>query len=197
MTQGVVATVALGFMWLVATASGMSLVWDYEYSPGDSAMAPARWPATSGLARRADRATLVMIADPGCPCARASLHELARLMTRVQGRLTAHVLLVRPSEAPAGWEKSDIWRAPAAIPGVDLTRDVDGAETGRFGALTSGQVLLYNSEGDLQFAGGITPARGHEGDNPGRDAVVALLTGKNAAQRATPVYGCALTTPAS
>jgi hypothetical protein len=172
-------------------------MWDYEYSPGDPATAPDRWPAASQLERSPDRATLVMMARPHCPCTRASVHELARLMARVQGRLTAHVLLVRPADEPDGEERSDLWRAAAGIPGVDVVRDDDGAETGRFGALTSGQVVLYDASGRLLFAGGITPARGHEGDNAGRDAVVALVTGADDAPRATPVYGCALTTPAS
>src|SRR5262249_44484237 len=72
MRQGTIAWAALGLMWLVATASGMSLVWDYEYSPGDPAVAPARWPEASLLERTPGRATLVMMAHPHCPCTRAS-----------------------------------------------------------------------------------------------------------------------------
>ena len=197
MKQGAVVTVAIGFMWLVATASGMSLIWDYEYSPGDPAMAPARWPAQSGLERSPGRATLVMMAHPHCPCTRASIRELARLMAQVQDRLTAHVLIVRPPGAPDSWEQTDLWRSAAEIPGVDVVRDDDGAEMGRFGALTSGQVVLYDASGRLRFAGGITASRGHEGDNVGRDAIVALMTGAGNAPHATPVYGCALTTPTS
>ena len=197
MKHGVVASVALGFMWLVATASGMALVWDYEYSPGDPATAPARWPAASRLERSPDRATLVLMAHPHCPCTRASVRELEHVMARLQGRVTAHVLVVRPRDAPDGWEQTDLWRSAADIPGVDVVRDDDGAEMGRFGALTSGQVVLYDPAGRLLFAGGITASRGHEGGNAGRDAIVALVTGTDAAPRATPVFGCALTTPAS
>jgi hypothetical protein len=197
MKHGVVASVALGFMWLVATASGMSLMWDYEYSPGDPATAPARWPAASRLERSPDRATLVLMAHPHCPCTRASVRELEHVMARLEGRVTAHVLVVRPPDAPDGWEQTDLWRSAADIPGVDVVRDDDGVEMGRFGALTSGQVVLYDPSGRLLFAGGITASRGHEGDNVGRDAIVALVTGTDAAPRATPVFGCALTTPAS
>jgi hypothetical protein len=118
-------------------------------------------------------------------------------MARLQGRVTAHVLVVRPPDAPDGWEQTDLWRSAADIPGVDVVRDDDGAEMGRFGALTSGQVVLYDPSGRLLFAGGITASRGHEGGNAGRDAIVALVTGTDAAPRATPVFGCALTTPAS
>jgi hypothetical protein len=197
MKQGVVATVALGFMWLVATASGMSLIWDYEYSPGAPATAPDRWPTESRLARSPGRATLVMMAHPHCPCTRASVHELARVMARVKDRLTAHVVVVRPPDAPDGWEQTDLWRSAAEIPGVHVARDDDGVEMGRFGAMTSGQVVLYDASGRLLFAGGITASRGHEGDNAGRNAIVALLTGLDAVPRETPVFGCALTTPTS
>lgn len=197
MKQGVVVSVALGYMWLVAAASGMALMWDYEYSPGAPATAPGRWPAASRLERSPGRATLVMVAHPHCPCTRASVGELARLMARLQGRLTAHVLVVRPPDTPDGWEQTDLWRSAADIPDVAVARDDDGVEMARFGALTSGQVVLYDASGRLLFAGGITASRGHEGDNAGRDAVVALLTGLDAAPRETPVFGCALTTPMS
>ena len=45
------------------------------------------------------------------------------------------------------------------------------------GATTSGHVLLYDAGGVLRFAGGITDGRGHEGDNAGLDAALALLRG--------------------
>ena len=80
-----------------------------------------------------------------------------------------------PSGAPDGWADSDIARDAAAIPGVLTFRDEDGDEARRFGAATSGHVMLYDAAGRLHFSGGITPARGHEGDSLGRDAVIDLI----------------------
>ena len=61
-----------------------------------------------------------------------------------------------------------------------------------FHAETSGQTALYDATGNLLFSGGITSARGHEGDNDGRAAVVSLLTSDGAEERETPVFGCPL-----
>ena len=46
---------------------------------------------------------------------------------------------------------------------------------------TSGQVVVYDAKGALLFSGGITAARGHMGDNAGRDRITALLRGDTAA----------------
>ena len=78
------------------------------------------------------------------------------------------------------------------IPGVRVLVDVDGREAARFGARTSGTVLVYSPHGALLFAGGITASRGHSGDNLGRDAVVTILDRGQPDRTATPVFGCPL-----
>jgi len=113
-------------------------------------------------------------------------------MARAGDRLTADVLFVTPPGASGGWEATDLWRGAAAIPGVTVVDDLDGVEARRFGALTSGQVLLYDAGGQLRFSGGITPARGHAGDNAGRSAIVALVESASSAPVETPVFGCSL-----
>jgi hypothetical protein len=137
-----------------------------------------------------------MLAHPHCPCTRASIGELALLMAHVQGRLTATVLFLSPSDMPAAWEQTDLWEDAAAIPGVTVMRDADGAEARRFGAVTSGQVIVYDASGRVLFSGGITPSRGHAGDNQGRSAIVALLDG-DPSVRGSRVFGCSLVTPTS
>jgi hypothetical protein len=52
--------------------------------------------------------------------------------------------------------------------------------------------MLYGSEGNLLFSGGITAARGHEGDNAGRSAIISCLTKSEAERNQTPVFGCSL-----
>ena len=74
---------------------------------------------------------------------------------------------------------------------VLVDRDADGVEAARFGAKTSGQALLYAADGRLLFHGGLTPSRGHEGDNEGLRRVTAILDGK-AARDESPVFGCSL-----
>ena len=80
----------------------------------------------------------------------------------------------------------------ALIPGVRPVEDLDGREALRFGAVTSGQTLLYDVSGRLLFNGGITAARGHAGTNDGRDAVLSLLANGSSLRHTTRVFGCSL-----
>jgi hypothetical protein len=133
-----------------------------------------------------------MFAHPHCPCTRASLGELERLMAQVPGRLSAHVVFLKPPGTAADWEKTDLWGKAARIPGVSVGADNAGREARRFNAETSGQTLLYDQAGKLRFQGGITLSRGHAGDNPGRSAIEELLREERSNQVKTPVFGCAL-----
>jgi hypothetical protein len=170
----------------------MSVLWRYKNTPGTLALASVDWPAEVRLARSTGRPTLVMLAHPHCPCTRATMSELARLMTDGGGRVDAHVLFLKPSEMADGWERTDIWRRAESIPGVRVASDIDGREAARFGATVSGQVLLYDPAGRLLFRGGITGARGHEGDNTGRRQLATLIRTGTAASRESRVFGCSL-----
>jgi len=187
---------ALVGIWALAVGAGLAVLLNYENRPGLPATPPARWPASSHLERATGRATLVMLLHPACPCSRASIEELDRLMARVNGLVTVHALFIKPRELADSWARTDLWQSAAAIPGVHVHQDDDGVEAGLFRAATSGQVLLYDAAGALLFSGGITPSRGHPGDNDGRQAVVALLTANAApAQARAPVFGCSLRDP--
>ena len=177
--------------WMLMIGVGLALLWDYENSPGPTAVAPIRWPAESRIHFATDRATLIMLTHPHCPCSRASIGELARLMAQAQGRVTAYVLFIKPAGSPEDWENSDLWQSAASIPGVEVVVD-DDIEAGRFHAMTSGQTVLYDAGGRLLFSGGITGSRGHYGDNAGRSAIVSLLNTGEAERAETVVFGCPL-----
>jgi hypothetical protein len=179
-----------GLLWLAAIGTGLAELWRYDGQRGAAAVAPMQWPDTGPAVEVPGKARLVMLAHPRCPCTRASLAELARLMAQAQGRLTADVFFVQPTGTGDDFVDTDLWRSAAAIPGVHVWRDRDGRTAARFGAETSGQVVLYDAAGQRRFQGGITAARGHEGDNAGRAAVLAALDGDAPAD--TPVYGCGL-----
>lgn len=179
-------------LWALTATAGLIRLWAYAETPGPAATASNRWPAASHLAHDRQRPTLVVFAHPQCACSRATVAELSRLMAHVQNRATVYVVVYRPSTAPQTWERTDLWRSAAAIPGVRVLSDDDGAEAARFGASVSGQTLLYGSDGRLLFGGGITYARGHEGDNAGLGAVESLLLNGRADTDRTPVFGCAI-----
>ena len=183
--------------WGLAVCSGLIVMSNYANRPGVGATPPTRWPSASRIERPEGLATLVMLVHPRCPCSRASIEELDRLMVRSRGLVATRVLFLKPSDVSEDWEKTDLWRSAAAIPGVEVMRDDDGVEAARFGAATSGQVILYDRDGRLLFSGGITASRGHAGDNDGRDAIVSLLGGGRGTRHSSPVFGCSLLEPAS
>jgi hypothetical protein len=119
------------------------------------------------------------------------------LMAHCRGRLDAYVLLEHPEGVSDEWVKSDLWNRASTIPGVSVLEDRRGTEAQHFRALTSGQVFLYGADGRLLFSGGITAARGHVGDNPGRLAIESLVNSGTAERDHSVVFGCPLFNPES
>ena len=182
----------LVLLWAAAVCVGSTLLWRYAATAGIAARPPEQWPAELKIAREPGRSTLVFLAHPRCPCTRASITELAALMSRVGQSTRAHVLFIRPRGVDGDWEKTALWQSAAAIPGVTVHSDPGGAQAALFRAVTSGQVVIYDPSGHLIFHGGITGARGHEGDNAGLDRALALLSGGHADRNESNVFGCSL-----
>jgi hypothetical protein len=183
---------ATAVLWITGIAYGLNSIRHYESTPGAVGLTPTSWPSDSQLRPDPDRASLVMLVHPQCSCTRASLEELNTMMSKMSGRISAWVLFIRPAGMEQGWERTATWSQAQRIPGVTVVLDPQGAEATRFGALTSGEVALYDPAGHLLFSGGITGARGHVGDNLGRRSVLGLLDGDRAAEHDHPVYGCPL-----
>jgi hypothetical protein len=130
--------------WLTTIAAGMTWLFAYAGTPGRPATPPARWPDASTVERRADEPTLLVFAHPSCPCTRATLAELDRLLAHVEGRADVHVLVLQP-EPDRAWPDATLAELAAAIPTVHVRWDVAGVEAARFGVATSGEVLLYDT----------------------------------------------------
>ena len=186
--------VVASLAWIAVLGIGRRLVVEYESTPTAVGESARSWPSGSRLPRREGRPTLLMFAHPHCPCTRASLGELRRIAEECPGAAAVTVLFVRPTGAAEGWERSDLFELAGSIPGVTTRVDPLGVEAKRFGAESSGQVVLFDGGGRLLFSGGITQGRGHPGENDGRDAVVARLKGdeSRAARAEAPVFGCPL-----
>jgi hypothetical protein len=182
-------------VWCAGIAVGARKLFNYENTPAVRANAPLVWPAASRIPRTPGLPVVVVMGHPKCPCTRATIGELALIMTRLHSQATAAVLFIHPDGAPSDWEKTDLWRSAAEIPGVTVLVDPHYREADLFGAQASGQTFLYDANGHLQFNGGITALRGHSGDNVGRSSIIALVTGEGEAQRQTSVFGCSLRTP--
>lgn len=182
----------LCFIWLLTISVGIATILRYENTSGAVGATLGRWPSVAQIVPDSQDDTLVMFAHPKCPCTRASVDELNRIMAQCNGRLVAHVFFLQSAGFSDSWVRSGLWNTTAAIPGVTVQADPRGLIGQKFGAQTSGYVLLYNPAGQLLFSGGITASRGHAGDNAGEDTIIALVDGHNPSLTHTSVFGCSL-----
>jgi hypothetical protein len=192
---GGAAAGAAAVAWVDVVTAGFLALSAFDATPGLQGKAPPRWPAASALPAPAGRCVLVLAIHPLCPCSRASVGELAEILQRCRGRLDVHILCYRPAGAGPEWADGAAGRQARALPEVSFHWDEDGAEARRFGATTSGQVVLYGALSERLFSGGITRGRALSGDSPGRSAVIALVTGEAGAPDGAQVFGCPLCGP--
>jgi hypothetical protein len=187
------ATVTATVSWGIIVGIGFLALQLHGASPGQGGKAVELWPDQSRVPLSSARPTLVMAAHPRCPCTRATVAELTRVLTRCAGKVEVYILTLFPKSAGHGWGPADGVRGLGAMPGVHLIDDPGGEEAARFGALTSGLVALYAQDGRLLFRGGITAARGHEGDNRGARGLLGVIEGNPSSfPREMPVFGCPL-----
>src|SRR5204862_1754432 len=104
---GLATRIGAAVLWGLGVAAGSWYGFHYETTVATTARAQDRWPG-NGLCTLSSRCpTLVMFAHPRCPCTRASLNELALLMTHCQHRVEAHVVFFQPDSTAADWAKTD------------------------------------------------------------------------------------------
>ncbi|HWB09266.1 MAG TPA: hypothetical protein VG826_08580 [Pirellulales bacterium] len=177
--------------WIAAVLSGVLVLAYHSSIPGKAARPPKQI-ASGPETGPAEKARLLLFLHPKCPCSRATLGELAKIVSRREKKLDTQVFFYRPAGFSSDWEKTDLWQMAENIPGVRAMADVDGAVARRFEARTSGQSFLYDGAGRLVFSGGLTAARGHSGDNPGESAIISWLKTGQISPENTPVFGCPL-----
>jgi len=182
-------------VWGLVVGSGVFFLEGYAARPGDSSSPPVRWPEESPIRRDVHASTLLIFLHPLCPCSRASVEELGNILNQCGHRVSTYALLCSATDFTEARGRSAIEQDLGAIPNARTWRDRGGTEARRFGAGTSGQVVLYDAQGRLSYSGGITAARGHRGDNYGRAAVIDRILGKAGDHSGSPVFGCPLSEP--
>lgn len=188
-------------IWLGVLGYGVWYLMAYAGTPGGGTANVEHWPAGSALTLAADRPTMVLFLHPKCPCSRATLAELERFLLGHHEACQVYLVFVRPSEKIAEWSEGvegALWKVAGRLRDVERVDDAGGAEGGLFGVDTSGECLLFDPTGGVLFHGGITVARGHEGDNRGiqavKDHIAHYAKPQNSAAETaeTPVFGCSL-----
>lgn len=180
---------ALVCVWMIAISAGMASLARHSALASQDAPGPTRWPAGSALDREPGRGTLLCFVHPRCPCTRATLRELERVVSRSP---RAAVRVVFRDDPGGDVAAAATWEMAARVPGARRVRDPGGVEARRFGATTSGLVLLFDAGGALRFRGGVTPGRGHEGESEGAAGLRAALRGREGPVGWSRVFGCGL-----
>ncbi len=175
--------------WLALVAVGFALLLRHSSTPGRDATATTA--AGTPVTARDGQWHALLLLHPECPCSLASLAELERLMARLGDRLSVEVLFVDPDGMPFPTSSAS-WKRARSIARLRVERDAEATLARRYGAWTSGQLILVAPDGRVAFTGGITSERGHEGDNMGSEAIASLVTGHSQAPTKTPVFGCPL-----
>lgn len=185
-------TAALLALWGLLVVAGLAGLMGYATTEGARGATPARWPTDSALPRDPAGPTVLVFMHPQCPCSRATLAELEEILREAGGsRPEVLVVFAAPCDVGPGFVEGELARRVRALPGARLWVDLAEVEARRFGAETSGHVLVYGRDGALVFSGGITPTRGHIGPNAGARAVLAALTNVRGATLSE-VFGCPL-----
>ena len=135
----------------------------------------------------------MMFVHPLCSCTRASLTELREALDVMDPLPAVRIVLLSPKGIDEDWQEH-IAAIAQRIPEATLVTDVEGKAAEKFGASTSGHVVVYDHAGKLLFSGGITQGRGHVGDNRGRRDLISTLRGGEHVHE-HPIFGCGLDDP--
>ncbi len=121
--------------------------------------------------------TLLFFAHPHCPCTRASFDELEHILHSTQSQAyNTHIIFFQPdSTEPRSllWmQASDLWHRAQNFSRtyhrtIHTLTDTNGRIAQAYHVTASGHTILFDAHQTILFEGGITPSRGHIGDNPG------------------------------
>jgi len=194
-----------GTAWIAACLVGTYLAMSYDFTPGKLGPQRTGWPmetdySYSGiLMEPPTKTTVLAFLHPRCACTRATVKQLVKTLEAHPGAdLIVPVFTPLAGADQQAWEHSEYVKTiRAAIPNATIIWDRGGIQAWRFGALTSGTILVYDGRGQELFRGGITDRRGGERENLGLERLARLLAGEQVAEAApTPVFGCPLVAPA-
>lgn len=183
-------------LWLCAVLACFGAVERHASTSGVAAPLEVTWPLDTALEPAIGKPTALIFAHPKCPCTQASIQEFQRIEARHPGAFETVVVFTLPESNDEEWGATRLIEQARNLRSARIVMDTGGREASRFKAIVSGQVFLFAKEGHLLYSGGVTPARGHEGDNAGQAAFEHALTHPGGPAVSFPVFGCGLVTSA-
>lgn len=185
----------------LAILAGWCQLFRFSATPGDQFTAPALLPGgDSSLDLRPGKSGLLLVfVHPQCSCTHATLQELDQLLSSTASPAANPVQVVlavydSPALRKVAASSGPFNPSPWLHHPYRILLDGNGDLARRFGAATSGEILLYSPDRHLLFQGGITPERAHVGDSLGaqslRSALARASTQLHPQVAHASVFGC-------
>jgi hypothetical protein len=185
--------------WVGAVFWVMSLIGRYEGTPGEAATVPTQWPQNCSIKPNPAKQTLLFFLHPRCACSLASMQEFkhalqhfARTANLSSENIDINCVFTCPDTNYTEWTNTVLVNRAREIPDATIRFDRNGTIINQFHVTTSGHVLLYSKNGKLMYSGGVTLARGHEGNNKNREAFENAMSDSTTSSDECPVFGCKL-----
>ena len=182
----------LFILWIVVLILGFGAMAWYKQQPGPVGKIQSHWPQNVSQPLNPFRHNLVLFAHPGCSCTYASIVELEKLLVSHKNKFNVQIYFYYPSDKTKEWTNSTSKTYALKLPNTEVIDDRGGEFARRFGALTSGQAILYSPEGKLVFAGGLTETRGHIGESEGTRSIASAIETGQSLIKSTSTFGCIL-----
>ncbi len=179
-------------LWLLLCAASFGALNWYKLKPGPVGKINSFWPQNIPHEHNRTTYNLVLFAHPRCGCTSASLMELEKILVKTKNNLKVKIFFYHPKGESANWSDGESKTMALKLPNTEVYDDDGGEVARRFGAMTSGQTLVYSLEGKLVYAGGITESRGHTGDNTGARSIASVVETGKTIINTQPVFGCVL-----
>ncbi len=177
--------------WSVLIVCGLLWMTAYSMSPGETFTPLLERPDDTEISFSENQPTLLVFLHPRCPCTRPTIAALERLMVRKHDIVLQPVFYL-PDTQTVAWAQDEYWDRLIDLGAHEPVIDINGHLAGQFHATTSGHALLFSTDGRVQFWGGITSGRVHEGDSLGLTMLTRVLDGIPVSEPSFPVYGCSI-----
>ena len=180
--------ISITVIWLTLFATAYYVLLQYDFKSSDSKL--SKIPRATQLPISKQGPTLIAFLHAKCPCSRASINEIDRLLTSHGKDLKTIFVFSKEKDLELAWiQESELYKKAQKM-SVEIIIDPNNSEAKVFKAQTSGKVFLVSPKQEILFQGGVTASRGHEGNNSGITAIQKILAGKNSQIDFQPSFGC-------
>jgi len=186
-------------LWLGICLLSTYWMMSYDFIPGRVGFKLNQWPSETHLSLTPGKTTVIAFLHPKCVCTKATVNQLIHtLEAHPDASLIAAVFTPKNLYDKQEWKENAYVRAiRTQVPNARIFYDEEGVEARRFGAFTSGSILVFDAKGKEIFQGGITDRRGGEKNNPGLQQFRSALTDGTdySFNESAPVFGCPIIYP--